>query len=324
MNNFLFSRPKLRALAYGPRHLKDFLWQGNFTTPFRLVVDITNRCNLNCKTCFWQKEKRETELSDEHWEKVINRVLKKYPSILLAFWFGGEPMLRLGLIKKLARRFPFNELVTNGTLPLETVEGVNYFVSIDGTREYHEQQRGKNYDRIKRNVSRAENKNISLIYVISALNRHNIEDFCAEWSKEKNVSRILFSFYNKDLSFKNDPLWLDLKSQDKILKEIMRFGAKYPKVAEAARQLKYLCSSQRKKAIRYCWQTRKNGAIFLDSTGRIKYSAYARKKGFKVSCESRSTDCSSCGSICLGHYSYLGSNRFEHFKSAFSRHLLKI
>jgi len=74
-----------------------------------------------------------------------------------------------------------------------------------------------------------------------------------------------------------------------------------------------------KRAVRQCILA-KSKNICLDSSGKVKYTAYGKKRGIKVSCESQDTDCSRCGVSCVSRYCYMSHNRLRHFKKVFFRH----
>jgi len=247
MKSSLFLSTRARAAFYGTKHLVDYFFHKEFRSPFRIAVDITNRCNLNCKTCYWRKETQRKELSDEQWERIIDKIVKKSPSIMQAAWLGGEPMLRFKLIRKLALRFPFNHIVTNGTVPIIPLKGFGYTVSIDGDKSDHEMQRGESYDKIKDNLKKTKAKNINILHVISSLNKNSTEDFIREWSEINSVSRIIFSFYSANLFQKKDPLWIDFAEQDKIIDHLSNLSRSYPKIKESVKHLQCFKGKHRKR-----------------------------------------------------------------------------
>lgn len=57
--------------------------------PKRVIIEITDRCNFNCKHCF--ANKNDFELKLESWKKIFNNICKeKIQSITIT---GGEPLL---------------------------------------------------------------------------------------------------------------------------------------------------------------------------------------------------------------------------------------
>lgn len=125
--------------------------------PLAISIDVTNRCNLRCKHCYFFQQDYKSELSDEALLKKVKEIKTKYPSIVHASWVGGEPLLRKEVIEKGMRHFPFNMVVTNGTLELPKWKNCVFNVSVDGTKEYHEKIRGAGiYDKVKKHADRSD------------------------------------------------------------------------------------------------------------------------------------------------------------------------
>ena len=113
-------------------------------------------------------------------------------------WVGGEPLLRRELVERGRKFFRANRVVTNGTLPLPDWKGVEFHVSIDGTRRMHDSIRGDGcYEKIKKNLSSANCPDID-VAIACCLNRANegcIEDLIEEWRDVPHVKHILFDFF---------------------------------------------------------------------------------------------------------------------------------
>jgi radical SAM protein with 4Fe4S-binding SPASM domain len=101
----------------------------------------TERCNLNCLSCWrrgWSKEKLERrysqEMSDERLLKLVDEAIEM-KVLEIAFVGGGEPLIRkvtLELFKKMKAAGMIGDLVTNGTL--FTKESVELLVKIGWDR----------------------------------------------------------------------------------------------------------------------------------------------------------------------------------------------
>ena len=142
-----------------------------------ISVDITYRCNLNCRHCYFKKQKHRKELGDDEWIRVI----KKYREngTLFAIILGGEPLLRKELVLKINEIMPI-WLVTNGTLPIPRKINGKIFISIDGTREVHDYIRGKGtYDKIMKNVEGLSEFIVTT--VINTVNWKTIPEMVDEW-----------------------------------------------------------------------------------------------------------------------------------------------
>jgi uncharacterized protein len=138
---------------------------------FHLI--LTDNCNLCCSYCrakaFGNLEESEREralIIDEDLPveldfdlNVLYDFLKKDPSPTLTF-YGGEPLLRSDLIRRIVREAPVRRFMiqTNGILldrlPKEIVNRfVTILISLDGNRELTDTNRGTGvYDRVMENI----------------------------------------------------------------------------------------------------------------------------------------------------------------------------
>ena len=189
--------------------------------------DITNRCNLHCKHCYWQENCiEEEELSKERFEDIIEKKFIEN-NIIQVVLTGGEPLLRPEIIELFKDKGMSFDIVTNGTLPLKDFGQSEYFISIDGNEEIHNKIRGEEiYSRIKSNVENfTGDSNLIINYTINSLNYRCIEEVFEEW--EGLVDMINFQFHTP-FSY-DDGLWIPYgKKRDAIIKKIKRLKRKYP------------------------------------------------------------------------------------------------
>ena len=146
-------------------------------------IDVTNRCNLRCKHCYFYAHDYESqrELSDEEWISRLEELKQTDFPFYQCSWIGGEPLLRKELIERGMKYFKSNLVVTNGTLELPNWPDVNFYISIDGPQEMHDAIRGKGcYARIRKNIDRPDLK-ILVSMVINKMNYQGIERFLEEW-----------------------------------------------------------------------------------------------------------------------------------------------
>ncbi|MDG6910085.1 MAG: hypothetical protein JRN08_06920, partial [Nitrososphaerota archaeon] len=130
--------------------------------PTTTSLDVTNRCNLTCAHCYYYAKPYEQDnLTDEEWVGFVrDHLLKEHPSVKMATYVGGEPMLRAGLIERLRRFFPFNWIVTNGTVPLPRWPWATLWFSVDGRESDHDKTRGEGtYRRTLGNIAASDNRN---------------------------------------------------------------------------------------------------------------------------------------------------------------------
>jgi len=214
----------------------DMLLRGATHSPIVASFDITTRCTLRCRHCYFWQQKQTDELTDDEYYTKIVEIKRKHPSLIAAIWMGGEPLLRKDLIVKSKPLFSFNEVITNGTLALPSWKDVRFACSVDGTKKYHEVQRGEgSYDKIRENINRAD-LNINLICIITKLNQECIEDFVGEWSKTK-VRSVGFGFYTPILGkADNDKIWLNFQERDVVLDRLVELKMKYPSFINSSMQ----------------------------------------------------------------------------------------
>lgn len=193
--------------------------------PFALSMDVTHRCNLRCKHCYFFQQDHKEELNDRDFLKRIKEVKKRHPGIFQANWVGGEPLLRKEIVGKAMKLFAINFVMTNGTIELPKWRNCFFHVSVDGTKEVSEKLRGKGtYDKAKKNANR-DDIHVKIACVLSKENYHCIEDMLEEWKKTK-VRGIIFDFYTPVDGIKDD-LWIEWDLRDKILDKLLKLKEKY-------------------------------------------------------------------------------------------------
>ena len=147
--NYYYSRLSLFLRGkYDPTHLS-------------LVLVPTTACNLDCYYCFEPKKNPKT-MSEETIEQIVEMVKnKKLLKTIGVSWYGGEPLLAFGQIKKIWERLTlegmptinFHSIVTNGVLFDE--EKIRFFkeagldtmqITLDGTAERHDSIRCFKHD----------------------------------------------------------------------------------------------------------------------------------------------------------------------------------
>ena len=188
-------------------------------------IDVTHDCNLRCKHCyFFEHDQPERALGVDEWVSLLatwrrTRSRWEFPFFQCS-WVGGEPLLRPEVIERCRKFFRYNLVVTNGTLPLPDWPDVDFYVSIDGDEEVHEELRQRKgiYRQIKRNVLARGPGRVTISYCITRANAHCIEKMVAEWSPL--ASGFTFDFYTP-MEGSDDPLWIPL---DQRFFDLFAFG----------------------------------------------------------------------------------------------------
>ena len=166
--------------------------------PLYVNYDLTWLCNLKCKHCYFfssttdLKDKR-TELSKEEWINLFKYHRKLGTKI--AVLTGGEPTLRMDVIKEAIKIFPSVQVVSNGVIKLPRFNGYKqpkYWVSIDGTKETHNEIRcAQVFDKVIQNI-RENNPVVSS--TIMTLNYKEIGDI-AKIAYNNGASGLVFLLY---------------------------------------------------------------------------------------------------------------------------------
>lgn len=139
-----------------------------------VTFDLTNACNLQCSYCF-EKDKNPCSMTAENALKMAEavdqnfrkRVLVNQPGATLRVtFFGGEPMLKMDVMRAVAKFFMdqeyFVEFAITTNLTLLKDEDIEFFrsinmgilVSIDGTKEAHDKNRCNSYDLVANNIKK--------------------------------------------------------------------------------------------------------------------------------------------------------------------------
>ncbi len=275
---------------YEAKVIAKILWWGiknilfGLKLPLSISVDVTNKCNLRCKHCYFFEQNHQKELSEEDLLKRIREVKRKYPSIIHASWVGGEPLLRKKVVEEGSKLFLINMVVTNGSIDLPKIKNCCFYVSIDGTKKYYEKMRGKGmYDKIKKNVNR-DDIPVVIKCVLNKQNHNCIEDMLIEWKKTK-VRGIVFDFYTPVKGIKEN-LWLNPQERDKVIDKLFEMKKKYGDfVTNKEAELKLMKSENAKKITSNCILP--EACFCLDPVGKRKLPCVIGSKA----------DCSKCGCI---------------------------
>ncbi len=105
------------------------------------TFDLSHRCPLRCRHCYFFGEPSPGELPDEAFLARASP-LRARLGIRSAFWVGGEPLLRAGLLRRAIALFERNCVATSGMLPVPADWPVAWLISLDGLRDHHESLRG--------------------------------------------------------------------------------------------------------------------------------------------------------------------------------------
>ena len=131
--------------------LLDDQWYQRYKTISKLnirssIYDVTNRCNLRCKGCFFfssgEDKVAAEEMDVKKWEKFINR--EKERGVNLAILIGGEPTLCFDRVEAFYKQLP-TFCATNGIIKISRDRFPDMMVGISlwGDEEDEKLLRGK-------------------------------------------------------------------------------------------------------------------------------------------------------------------------------------
>lgn len=148
------------------------------------IVDVTDRCNLRCKHCFYFREEHDSkEMKAEEFLEGL-KILQKRHNIISMGWSGGEPLFRSEVVQKGVKLFKMNQLFTNGTLPIPKMRRLITFISMDGTGPIHDEVRGKGtYSKIMENLESTPAKTVVFLATFHRSNEQCLEEMLEEFSK---------------------------------------------------------------------------------------------------------------------------------------------
>ncbi|MDD3014429.1 MAG: radical SAM protein [Candidatus Gastranaerophilales bacterium] len=229
INCFRFYNLIQKAYCYLPYYLSN----GKAFRPIRYVLNLTLRCNLNCKFCYIGLNRNLDELSTEEWSNIIDQI-PKYSLISL---LGGEVLLRKDfkiLFEKALKKAKVN-LVTNGTLIDDDIihMSVNNKLflmafSLDGVGKKHDNTRGKvgTFDKVTENIKKLVkargNKKYPLIDIKTVILEDNLDDIAELYKLSAKLGADFFTIsFLKGCSLQQDPVL-----REKFDKEF--YKEKYP------------------------------------------------------------------------------------------------
>jgi Fe-coproporphyrin III synthase len=227
--------------------------------PFIGGLVINEKCNLSCKQC--TVSNRE-DIPDLLYDEAIIGLEKFYEmGIRAVFIEGGEPFLwrdknfYLDDVIEAAKRIGFHlvSIYTNGTIPIKSLAD-NVFVSLDGVKETNNELRGNGrnvYDLVIKNIENSNHPNIIINFTINSKNENEIEDFCEQIFKVKNVRGIFFYFHTPYYGFDN--LFLNLEKRRNIINKILRLKKKGYRILNSKSCLKSVYNDSWKRPSKTCY-----------------------------------------------------------------------
>ncbi len=174
--------------------------------PLQSVIFITTRCNLQCTHCAIIKAVNEGALpaEDRTWEDLLATFRTCYEAgSRIIDLEGGEPLMweqggrTIEDLIQAARDMGFFSVTvtTNGTGPIATSADL-VWVSLDGTREYHDAIRGEGvFDTLMENVAASSHPRVFTNMVINNQNWESVADVIKLVKRTPNLQGISLNFH---------------------------------------------------------------------------------------------------------------------------------
>ena len=140
--------------------LLDTAWYDRYRRISRLnirssIYDVTNRCNLRCKGCFFFSSNEHMVVDETDLEKWKTFVVKeKERGVNLAILIGGEPTLELDRVEAFYRTMP-TYCATNGQIKVPRDRFPDMMVGISLWGDEEDEKKGTD---IPFNENKKENK----------------------------------------------------------------------------------------------------------------------------------------------------------------------
>jgi len=227
--------------------------------PLQSVVSITTRCNLNCKHCLVAKAIGSGSLKAEDLKCFRLLPILRYcydTGARIIHFEGGEPLLwrdgdySIEHLIQVAKKIGFfaTSFTTNGTLPINSSADL-IWVSVDGTREIHDEIRGAGcFDRMMKNVAHSSHPRIYANMVINRLNYMVVEDVIKMVARSTGFRAISLNFHTPHRGV--EELFLPWEQRWEVIHGIIRLKKQGFPIINSVAGLKLFYSNNWKKR---CW-----------------------------------------------------------------------
>ena len=141
------------------------------------------------------------------------------------FLVGGEPALRIDVLMLANKIFPYNNVITNGTIIIPKSFDHTLFVSLDGIEKTNDLIRGKGtFAKIIKNYS--QDKRVVINMTITNGNYKELEDV-VKIAKENGFKGVVCNICADGTDVKIE-MAVNLNDRKAIISELKRVKSKYP------------------------------------------------------------------------------------------------
>lgn len=212
-------------------------------SPISASLKITQRCNLRCIHCAWEK-KYEDERSLAEWKSTIDNLYLQGVSVIAVE--GGEPTLHAQaseIVSYVRRKGIYCIFITNGTRDISQIYPDVFWISIDGLEHSHDSIRGAGtFRKTIQTVTENRGRKIIALTSLSKSNMHDTEPLCEFLSPL--LSGIIFNFTYPYVNIKERVL--DSREKHALAKQLVNLKKTYRKLLNSD---SYLQSVGREKTV---------------------------------------------------------------------------
>ncbi|MCP5026878.1 MAG: radical SAM protein [Actinomycetia bacterium] len=215
------------------------------------LVNVTNRCNLECEHCFVFREGNPNAFMDRMDDATMLHqleVLRDRHGIQSMLFMGGEPMVRRKLVLAGMDLFEHASMVTNGTFGIPCAPGHLVTVSLDGPPEENDAIRGPGvFDRVERSIHERDREDGTIVMLqmtITKANAASIERFVdavADWP----VDGVAFGFYVPRDGERSDLAWDTNEERDEVIDRVVALKKRFPDLLKVSLDTLALMRSDR-------------------------------------------------------------------------------
>ena len=289
-----------------------------------ISLDLTHRCNIRCKGCYYFEEKMDRYCSPED-ERVFDDFLKSELERGTNFItvVGGEPSLEIERIRKIYKHFKLS-IATNGLkkIPYEGLENLPIGIAVWGNPRTDKMMRGSGkidvFQKAKKNYK--DDPRAFWYYTVSPGHARQIAGVVQECIA--NGNQVLFNYYSDLSGLGGD---FDYRQGfDEVRAEIDKMIRRYPSKILMTPYFNEVISTGRLFDMDWGYQVCTNVSVDNPCNQERLSNPYPYNKHFKAyhadfkttrrCCTGENRDCRSCFDT-WEHFSWIMLHMKKHLRS---------